>query len=75
MDKGVCANEAESYFSHSRQMEVGTHHHIAGKYLGYYAREASGREDNRCVANSQQAAMVGAALVAGVVSVNGQRTA
>jgi hypothetical protein len=30
MDKGVCTNQAESYFSRLRRMEVGTHHHIAG---------------------------------------------
>jgi len=30
MDEGVCNNQAESYFSRLRRMEVGTHHHIAG---------------------------------------------
>lgn len=68
MDKGVCTNQAESYFSRLRRMEVGTHHRIAGKYLAYYAREASWREDNRRVDNGNQAAMVGAALMAGGVS-------
>lgn len=29
MDEGVCTNQAESYFSRLRRMEVGTHHHIA----------------------------------------------
>ena len=33
MDEGVCTNQAESYFSRLRRMEVGTHHHIAGPYL------------------------------------------
>jgi hypothetical protein len=28
-------------------MDVGTHHHIAGPYLGSYANEAAWREDNR----------------------------
>jgi hypothetical protein len=27
--KGVCTNQAESYFSRLRRMEIGTHHHIA----------------------------------------------
>lgn len=68
MDKGVCTNQAESYFSRLRRMEVGTHHHIAGKYLGSYAREASWREDNRRVDNGNQAAMVGAAVMSVGVS-------
>jgi hypothetical protein len=68
MDKGVCTNQAESYFSRLRRMEVGTHHHIAGRYLKAYAGEAAWREDHRRVDNGQQAAMVGAALMAGGVS-------
>lgn len=48
-------------------METGTHHHIAGPYLGSYAREATWREDHRRVDNGRQAAMVGyAAMGAGV---------
>jgi transposase-like protein len=66
MDEGVCTNQAESYFSRLRRMEVGTHHHIAGPYIGAYAREASWREDNRRVSNGTQAAMVvGAAMASG----------
>ena len=68
MDKGVCTNQAESYFSRLRRMEVGTHHHIAGKYIAAYAGEAAWREDHRRTDNGQQAAMVGAALMAGGVS-------
>jgi len=68
MDKGVCTNQAESYFSRLRRMEVGTHHHIAGPYLASYAREASWREDNRRVANGTQTAMVGVAAMASRVS-------
>ncbi len=67
-DKGVCTNQAESYFSRLRRMEVGTHHHIAGPYIGAYAREASWREDNRRVSNGDQAAMVTAAAMASRVS-------
>ncbi len=63
-DEGVCTNQAESYFSCLRRMEVGTHHHIAGPYLASYAREASWREDNRRVDNGGQAMMVAAASMA-----------
>ena len=68
MDKGVCTNQAESYFSRLRKMEVGTHHHIAGPYIGAYAREASWREDNRREANGAQTAMVGLAAMRSRVS-------
>jgi transposase-like protein len=68
MDEGVCTNQAESYFSRLRRMEVGTHHHIAGPYLGSYAREASWREDNRRIDNGTQAAMVTNAAMACAVS-------
>lgn len=64
MDEGVCTNQAESYFSRLRRMEVGTHHHIAGPYLNAYAGEASWREDNRRVSNGEQAAMVTASALA-----------
>lgn len=67
MDKGVCTNQAESYFSRLRRMEVGTHHHIAGPYLHAYAQEASWREDNRRVDNGSQAMIIaGAAMEARV---------
>lgn len=43
--------------------EVGTHHHIAGKYLSAYAGEMAWRENNRRVSNGEQYLMVvGAAL-------------
>ena len=70
MDEGVCTNQAESYFSRLRRMEIGTHHHIAGPYIGQYAREASWREDNRRVPNGTQAAMVASAAMACGVSRN-----
>ena len=50
-DKGVCTNQAESYFSRLRRMEIGTHHHISGRYLHQYANEAAWREDNRRIPN------------------------
>lgn len=68
MDKGVCTNQAESYFSRLRRMEVGTHHHIAGPNLNAYAGEASWREDNRRVANGAQAGKVGVAAMEAPVS-------
>ena len=46
-DKGVCTNQAESYFSRLDRMEMGTHHHIAGDYLWGYACDAVWREDKR----------------------------
>jgi transposase-like protein len=68
MDNGVCTNQAESYFSRLRRMEVGTHHRIAGKYLNAYAGEATWREDKRRVDNGNQAALVGSALMGASVS-------
>lgn len=68
MDEGVCTNQAESYFSRLRRMEVGTHHHIAGPYLASYAVEASWREDNRRVDNGGQTIMVAGSAMASPVS-------
>lgn len=62
-DEGACTNQAESYFSRLRRMEIGTHHHIAGPYLYSYASEAAWREDNRRVDNGAQAmTLTGAAM-------------
>ncbi|TMM47209.1 IS1595 family transposase [Qipengyuania marisflavi] len=69
-DKGVCTNQAESFFSRLRRMETGTHHHIAGPYLYAYAGEASWREDNRRVDNGSQAMMVANAAMGAKVSRN-----
>ncbi len=68
MDDGVCTNQAESYFSRLRRMEVGTHHHIAGKYLNAYAGEAAWREDYRRLDNGNQSAKVGFAAMASGIS-------
>jgi len=66
-DEGACTNQAESFFSRLRRMEIGTHHHIAGRYLNQYAGEAAWREGHRRVDNGRQAAMIfGAALGSGV---------
>ncbi len=64
----ACTNQAESFFSRLRRMEIGTHHHIAGPYLNSYAAEASWREDNRRVANGNQAGMVLSGALASRVS-------
>jgi transposase-like protein len=64
----ACTNQAESFFSRLRRMEVGTHHHIAGPYLAAYAGEASWREDNRRVDNGAQAMIVGGAAMASTQS-------
>jgi transposase-like protein len=50
-DGDACTNQAESFFSRLRRAEIGTHHHIAGPYLPYYAEEMAWREDNRRVSN------------------------
>lgn len=63
-DAGACTNQAESFFSRLRRMEVGTHHRIAGRYLYAYAGEASWREDNRRVDNGGQAMMVAGSAMA-----------
>jgi transposase-like protein len=65
---GACTNQAESFFSRLRRAEVGTHHHIAGPYLNAYAGEMAWREDNRRVANGDQAAMVTRAAMVSPVS-------
>ena len=49
-----CTNMAESFFSRLRRAEVGTHHHIAGKYLAAYASEMAWREDIRRISNGEQ---------------------
>lgn len=43
----VDTNNAESFFSRLRRAEQGSHHRIAGRYLGAYADEMAWRETNR----------------------------
>lgn len=57
---GACTNMAEEFFSRMRRAEIGHHHHIAGTYLLRYAQESAWREDNRRVANGEQARTVAA---------------
>jgi transposase-like protein len=72
-DKGVCTNQAESFFSRLRRAEIGTHHHISGKYLACYASEMAWREDHRRVANGAQYLAVVAAAAAHPVSAQWSR--
>lgn len=65
---GACTNQAESYFSRLRRAEIGTHHHIAGPYLGAYAGEMAWREENRRVSNGEQTTKVGLAALGSPVS-------
>lgn len=58
---GACTNMAESFFSRLRRAEIGTHHHIAGRYLGAYASEMAWREDARRQSNGNQFTMITAA--------------
>lgn len=53
-DGDACTNQAESFFSRLRRAEIGTHHHIAGPYLGSYASEMAWREDARRISNGEQ---------------------
>ena len=66
-DEDACTNQAESYFSRLRRAEIGTHHHISGRYLNAYANEMAWREDNRRKPNGAQYLLIaGAALAHGV---------
>lgn len=53
-DADACTNQAESFFARMRRAEIGTHHHISGRYLSAYATEMAWREDNRRVSNGEQ---------------------
>ncbi len=65
---GASTNQAESYFSRLRRAELGQHHHISGKYLGFYAREMAWREDNRRQANGTLHEMATLAALAHPIS-------
>lgn len=53
-DGEACTNQAESFFSRLRRAEIGTHHHISGRYLQAYANEMAWREDHRRESNGWQ---------------------
>ncbi len=61
-------NQAESNFSRLRRAEIGTHHHISGRYLHSYANEMAWREDNRRKPNGAQYLLVAAAALGHPVS-------
>jgi transposase-like protein len=65
---GACTNMAESFFSRLRRAEIGTHHHIAGPYLGSYSAEMAWREDHRRVSNGEQYLLVTKAALTHPVS-------
>jgi transposase-like protein len=67
-DDGACTNQAESYFSRLRRAEIGTHHHISGKYLHQYANEMAWREDHRRISNGEQYLKITGAALAHPVS-------
>ena len=51
-----------------RRAEIGTHHHISGRYLHSYANEMAWREDYRREPNGTQYLMVAAAALGHPVS-------
>lgn len=67
-DDGACTNQAESYFSRLRRAEIGTHHHISGKYLAAYACEMAWRENHRRESNGAQYLLAAGAAAAHPVS-------
>lgn len=63
---------AESFFSRLRHGEIGTHHHIAGRYLAAYASEMAWREDNRRINNGEQFLLATASALTHPVSRQGK---
>ncbi len=49
--KGENTNQAESFFSRFRRMQIGQHHKITNLYLDQYVNEAAYREDSRRQSN------------------------
>lgn len=45
--RGICTNQAESFFSRLRKMVEGQHHHVSPQYLHAYAAHAAWLEDHR----------------------------
>ena len=52
-DDGTTNNQAESYFSRLRRMQLGQHHQFGLGYLANYANEAAYREDTRRWSNGE----------------------
>jgi transposase-like protein len=70
MDKGVCTNQAESFFSRLRRAEIGTHHCISRRHLQAYANEMAWREDTRRLPNGTLYSLAIEAVMAHPVSEN-----
>lgn len=51
---GACTNQAMSFFSRIRGVEIGQHHHIAGPNFDGCAKEMAWREDTRRLSNGEQ---------------------
>jgi len=68
VDERARTNQAESYFSRLRRAEIGTHHHISGRYLHAYAREMAWREDHRRKPNGTLFMLVAGVAMAAPVS-------
>lgn len=51
----INTNQMESFFSRLRRFEVGTHHHVSGRYLLRYANDGAWRETNNRVDHLNQA--------------------
>jgi hypothetical protein len=52
-DDGTTNNQAESYFSRFRRMEIGQTQQFGTRYLANYANEAAYREDTRRCTNGE----------------------
>ena len=50
-ENGECSNQAESFFSRFRRMQIGVHHKISNLYLSNYVAECGFREDMRRKSN------------------------
>jgi ISXO2-like transposase domain len=58
----------EEAYDAFRLAEIGTHHHISGRYLSTYASEMAWREDNRRVSNGELYLMAADAALKHAVS-------
>jgi len=67
-EEAADTNQAESFFSRLRRAEIGTHHHISGRYLHAYANEMAWREDHRRTPNGALYELVAGAALAHSVS-------
>jgi hypothetical protein len=52
-DEGTTSNQAESYFSRFRRIEIGQTHQFGTRNLANYANEAAYREATRCQSNGE----------------------